>query len=205
MQLLPDLIPTSPQIMVQLCDINLWQAARTISYPTTLRQATSPATYPERTPSTASCTASGAICWCMPGLATTLFQKPAALSSQTSDICDCRSSDSKIGVGTDCLRPTSFFEVLQMQSSQHGPCLPSNTTQGKNPPHLVCKLSSWHHTCLIQLQHQPPAPATLKSAILLPQQSPGLQCLGAQTGKGQQTAPPSLGSHTQEVTPKYLA
>ena len=27
MQLQPDLIPTSPQIMAELCDINLWQAA----------------------------------------------------------------------------------------------------------------------------------------------------------------------------------
>ena len=118
MQLLPDLIPTSPQIMVQLCDISgKLPAARIISYPTTLREATSPATYPERTPFTANCTASRAICRCMPGLATTLFQKPAALSSQTSDICDCHSSDSKIGVGTDCLRPTSFLRCCKCKAA----------------------------------------------------------------------------------------
>ena len=58
-----------------------------------------------------------------------------------------------------------------MQNSQRGPCLPSNTTQGKNPPHLACKLQVY-----VKYMTTPhlslPSPEGMRSAMAARRQLP---------------------------------
>ena len=46
----------------------------------------------------------------------------AALSSQTSGIEDCCNSASRVGVGTDCLRPTSLLRCCRCKVAKAPRC-----------------------------------------------------------------------------------
>ena len=87
-----------------------------------------------------------------------------------SGIEECCNTASRMGVGTDCLRPTSSLRRCRCRAARAALACLAAPRRGRTPQtsHANCPAGTAHHTTrLIQLQHQPHAHATLCSAILL--------------------------------------